>query len=65
MGAAANHPFKYLAIAFLCVAVAFAALALSGTEQRLTYSLIALTNLCVGMVFFSRSRAAQQEDGQK
>jgi hypothetical protein len=65
MRAAAKHPFKYLSIAFLCIGVTFVALALSDAEQRLTYGLIALTNLCVGIVFFSRSRAAQQEDGQQ
>ncbi len=67
MGTAAKNPFKYLSIAFLCVGVTFATLAVGVAEQRLTYGLIALTNFCVGLVFFSRSRAdsaAQQEDGQ-
>ena len=64
MGTAAKNPSKYLYIAFLCVGVTFAVLAVGVAEQRLTYGLMALTNICVGIVFFTRSRAAQQGDGQ-
>ncbi|MEQ8231316.1 MAG: hypothetical protein RLW61_20850 [Gammaproteobacteria bacterium] len=51
-----------LALAFLCLGIAFAALAFGGSGATLTFALAAVTNLCAAIVFFLRQRGDQGPD---
>ncbi|MEQ8661027.1 MAG: hypothetical protein RLW62_09440 [Gammaproteobacteria bacterium] len=51
-----------LALTFLCLGIAFAAIAFAGSDSRLTFGLAAVTNLCAAIVFFLRHRAGSGSD---
>lgn len=49
---------KLLAIAFLCVGIAFAVLAVSSSSNRFVFLMVAVANIGASVVFFSQHRAA-------
>ena len=48
---------KLLAIAFLCVGVAFTVLAVSSSANRFVFLMVAVANIGASVVFFTQHRA--------